>query len=223
MLISLEGLGLDRIDASPDECTIGATVTLQRIIDSPGVPPGLKAAAGLSASRTLRNMRTVGGELGLCADDSAIIPVLMVMGATVRLASRRKPIPVEDFLTERPDDLILSVTILLPGRACAVRALSRASHSPRSLVVAACMSEPEAAGMRDTRVVISDCAGQRARILETGQQGDALPSRERLEALVARSFSPRADLHASVEYKRYMAGVLAADAVRALAATGAAR
>ena len=67
-------------------CRIGAAVTFQALVDSPLVPHVLKAAARLTASRTLRNMVTVGGELGLRPEDSALIPVLVALGAEVHLA-----------------------------------------------------------------------------------------------------------------------------------------
>jgi probable selenate reductase FAD-binding subunit len=220
-LISLERLGLDGIRADRDGCVIGAAVTLQQIVDSPHAPQALRAAAALTASRTLRNMRTIGGELGHCADDSAIIPVLMVLGAAVRVfhgvpwkANRRRPQPVEDYLAGKTGDLILSVSIPDTRRPCAVRVLSRTSHSPRSLVAAACMTVSDRA-LREIRVVISDCAGQRARVLEAAAGATELPSRERLEGLVAKAFLPKPDLYASAS-KRYLAGVLVADTVRAL-------
>ena len=215
ILVSLERLGLDRIQADGDGCSIGASVTLQDMVDSSVVPPALRAAAGLTASRTLRNMKTLGGELGLRADDSALIPVLMVMGAQIRLASRRRPLPVEDYLTSKTEDLILSITLPDVSRPCAVRAFSRTSHSPRSLVAAACVA-PSGSALREIRVVVSDCAGQRARILETAAEGAELPSRDRLEGMVARAFQPAPDLHVSAEAKRYLAGVLVADVVRDL-------
>lgn len=218
-LISLERLGLNRIEAAGSSCTIGATVTLQQVVDSAAVPAALKAAASLTASRTLRTMETMGGELGLAADDSAIIPVLVVMGASVRLASRRRPVALEDFLNDASRDLILAVLIPDCRLPCAVKALSRTTHAPRSLVVAACAVSPSP-GRREIRIVLSDGAGLRARLLETGETGTRLPDRERLEALVAKVFTPKPDLHASVEYKRYMAGVLTADAVHALRAAG---
>ncbi len=221
ILVSLENLGLNRIECSSGGCVIGATVTLQQIVDAPGVAPALKAAAALTASRTLRNMKTVGGELGLHADDSAIIPVLMVMAATVRTASRRRPMTIEDFLNKRPVDLILSVSLPDVRRPCAVRVLSRTSHSPRSLVAAACMTDLDRA-LREIHVVISDCAGLRARLLVNAAGGAELPSRERLEAFVAKAFVPKADVHASAPYKRYMAGVLVADGVHSLAPVGTA-
>ena len=213
-LISLEQLGLDGIRADRDGCVIGAAVTLQQIVDSPIAPAALRAAAGLTASRTLRNMQTVGGELCFRGDDSAIIPVLMVMGAKVSLAARRRPLPVEDYLASKTEDLILSITLPDVSRPCAVRTLSRTSHSPRSLVAAACMTVSDRA-LREIRVVISDCAGQRARILETAAGATELPSRERVEAMVAKAFVPKPDLYLSVS-KGYLAGVLVADTVRAL-------
>ncbi len=223
VLISLDRLGLDRIEPAQAGCAIGAKVTFQGIVDASAVPPALRAAALLTASRTLRNMVTLGGELGLAPDDSAVIPVLMVLGATVQLASRRRPIPIEDLLNKPGGDLILSVAIPDTRLPCAVRALSRTSHSPRSLVVAACAApgrHPDA--RREVRVVLCDCVGQRARLLEEGTVGSPMPDRQRLEALVGSVFSPGPDLHASVEYKRHMAGVLVADVVQALAAAGGA-
>jgi probable selenate reductase FAD-binding subunit len=217
-LISLEKLSLGTIESAGARCVVGAACTLQQIVDSPSTPRALKDAASLTASRTLRNMKTLGGELGLDPDESAIIPVLIVMGATLQLASTRRPVSIEDYLNSKPGDLILSVTLSDVRRPSSVKALSRTSHSPRSLVVAACLAgTPQ---LRELRVVLSDCAGKRARLLESAAAGAALPSRERLEALVAKVFAPKPDLHATAPYKVYMAGVLAADAVHALG-TGA--
>jgi probable selenate reductase FAD-binding subunit len=214
-LVSLEKLGLGTIEADGAGCVIGAACTLQQIVDSPFTPRALKDAARLTASRTLRNMKTVGGELGMDAADSAVIPVLMVMGALLRLASKRRPVSIEDYL-DKPGDLVLSVALPDAGRPCAVKGLARTSHSPRSLVVAACITGT--GQLRQLLVVLSDCAGKRARLLETAAAGAALPTGERLASLVVRVFTPRADMHASVPYKVYMAGVLVADTVLALAA-----
>ncbi len=218
-LISLEKLGLGTIAPDGTGCVIGAACTFQQIVDSPLTPRALKDAAMLTASRTLRNMKTLGGELGRDAADSAVIPVLMVMGASLRLASTRRPVALEDYLNRERGDLILSVNLPDAVGPCAVQALSRTSHSPRSLVVAACITGT--GQLRQLRAVLSDCAGKRARLLETAAAGAALPTRERLESLVARVFAPKPDIHAGAPYKLYMAGVLAADVVRALEARAA--
>ena len=215
-LISLEKLGLNAIKADGAACSIGAACTFQQVVDSPLAPRALRDAASLTGSRTLRNMKTIGGELGRDAADSAVIPVLMVMGASLRLASKRRPVPIEDYLNGERGDLILSVELPAPARPCAVRALSRTSHSPRSLVVAACLGGT--GQLRQLRVVLCDCAGKRARLLETAAAGADLPTRERLESLVAKAFAPTPDIHAGAPYKLFIAGLLTADAVHALAA-----
>jgi len=187
-LVSLEHLGLDSIHSDQGRCTVGAAATFQAIADNVHLPAGLRDAVRLTASRTLRNMVTLGGELGRNPPDSAVIPLLIALDAEVALAGRKKPLPIRSLLTEKKAGLILSVSFDT-RHAAAVRAVSRTSHSPRSLVVAMC----------GTRIVASDCMG-RVVLLEQPQ-----------------AFEPRPDVHASAEYKRYMAGVLIADLRAALA------
>ncbi len=215
-LISLENLGLGAIETARDRCTIGATASLQEIVDAAAVPPAVRAAAALTSSRPVRNMRTIGGELGQCAPDSALVPVLIALSAEVALAGKRKPYPIEQYCKERPADLILSVSMpLLP---CAVKAVSRTSHSPRSLVVAVSFRDC-APAFTGVRVVVSDCRGQRVRLqeVERALEGSALPAKSRVEEWVGTAFAPAADIHASSAYKRYMAGILVADALHAIA------
>jgi CO/xanthine dehydrogenase FAD-binding subunit len=178
-LVSLEHLGLDAIHAEGNACVIGAAATFQAIADNPGVPAGLRDAILATASRTLRNMVTLGGELGLRPADSAVVPLLLAMNAEVTLAGRRKPIPLSALVDDNKAGLILSVSVPLRP-ASAVRVLSRTSHAPRSLVVARC----------GDRVAASDCQGQTVLLGKPG------------------SFQPRADAFASAEYKRYMVDVL---------------
>lgn len=99
-LVSLENLGLDMIRAEAGRCHVGAAVTFQELADSSLVPSALRAASRLTASRTLRNMVTVGGELGLLPEDSALIPALIALGADVTLAGKKKPVPIRSFLDQ---------------------------------------------------------------------------------------------------------------------------
>ena len=232
ILISLENLGLGTIETAHGRCTIGATASLQQVVDALGAPPALRAAASLTCSRTLRNMKTIGGELGRCAADSAstysadsastysadsaLIPVLIALNAEVALATKKKPYPIERFCKERPADLILSVSV--PFLPCAIKAVSRTSHSPRSLVVAVSCRDSLPV-LTDVRVVVSDCREQRVRLLavERALEGSALPLKSLIEESVGTAFAPAADIHASSAYKRYMAGILVADALHALA------
>ncbi len=215
-LISLEELGLGRIETARRRCVIGATARLQEIVDAPAVPRAVRAAASLTSSRLMRNMQTMGGELGRCGPDSALIPVLIALNAEVTLAGKRKPVPIEQFCDGRPGDLILSVSVALSP--CAIRAVSRTSHSPRSLAVAVSFKDCRPV-LTDVHVVASDCRGQRLRLhdVERALEGSPLPAKGLVEERVSAAFVPAADIHASSAYKRYLAGVLAADALHALA------
>jgi len=187
LLVSLEHLGLGSINTAGGTCTIGAMARFQAIVDNAAVPGALRRAAALTASRTLRNMVTLGGELGLKPRDSAVIPVLVALDATVSVAGKKKPVPIRRFLDDNPVGLVLAVSVPVE-RPAAVDAVSRTSHSPRSLVVA----------VTADRIVVSDCQGQVAVVPDPA------------------AFAPRPDMHASAAYKRYMIGVLVEDLRRSL-------
>ena len=57
-VIGLEGLGLHAIHSKKNQISIGATVTLQKLIDNSVVPKPLRKAASQAATRTIRNMAT---------------------------------------------------------------------------------------------------------------------------------------------------------------------
>jgi putative selenate reductase FAD-binding subunit len=212
-LISLEKLGLNSIEAGQRRCVLGATVTFQQIVDHPGLVATIRYAAARTGSRTLRNMMTIGGEVALHCADSALIPVLLAMGTEVSIAGR-EPMPLQTFLSDQGDGLVLSLEISEPHRAAAVRVLSRTTHSPRSLVVATCADsfQPQPIGLR---LVAADCQGPPVRLvrLERFLEGRPLPSRSEIEGGIGSEFVPQADIHASSRYKLYMTGVLAADAL----------
>ena len=223
ILVSLEKLGLDSLRTEAGRCIIGASVTFQSIVDCAAVPSALREAARLTASRTLRNMVTLGGELGLHPQDSAVIPALIVLGAEVSLAGKKKPVPIQKFFDDDISSaLVLGVSVPAEVHA-AVRAVSRTSHSPRSLVaaVSARAAGPSTEGLR---LVLSDCRGQCMRLtaMEKKLEGMPIPPRQDLEELARAEFVPAPDMHASGAYKRYMAGVLVADLLAKLA-HGAAR
>jgi probable selenate reductase FAD-binding subunit len=219
-LISLESLGLDFVEWRNAALRIGAMATFQQILDAPGVPEVLRNAVAATSSRTLRTMVTVGGELGHCPADSVLIPVFAALDARVRIAGR-SPLGIEEYRSARAlghVGLIVEVEASDADGPCAVASLSRTSHGRRSLViaVAAARLHPEVSRVR---IVASDCRGQVLRLADAEQalEGSELPAKDRIEKLVRAAFWPTSDIHASTEYKRYLAGVYAADLLHALA------
>jgi CO/xanthine dehydrogenase FAD-binding subunit len=94
---------------------LGAAATFQQVLDAPGVPEVVRAAMIATASRTLRNMITVGGELGLCPPDSVLIPVLASLDAQGHVAGRRS-LGIIEYRAARavgPVGLIVPLPVLL--------------------------------------------------------------------------------------------------------------
>jgi probable selenate reductase FAD-binding subunit len=219
-LVSLENLGLDFVEWRNAALRLGAAATFQQVLDAPGVTEAVRAAIAGTASRTLRNMITVGGELGHCPSDSVLIPVLAALDARVHVAGRH-PLGIDEYRAARasgPVGLIVEVSASDADRSCAVSSLARTSHGRRSLVIAVSVARflPR---LSRVRIVASDCRGQVLRLgdAEEAIEGSPLPAKDRIESLVRAAFWPTSDLHASTEYKRYLAGVYAADLLHGLA------
>lgn len=220
-LISLENLDLDFVEWRRAALHIGAAATFQQVLDAPGVPAAIRDAVTATASRTLRSMVTVGGELGHAPADSVLIPVLAALDARVRIAGGRS-LGIEAFRAARalgPIGLIVEVSATEADRPCTVASLARTSHGHRSLVIAVA-AERLHPKVSSVRIVASDCRGQLLRLAdpEEALEGRELPQRDRIEKLVRAAFWPTSDPHASTEYKRYLAGVYAADLLYGLAA-----
>ena len=83
-LISLKKINkLRGIRKDGGKIWIGARTTFQEAVDSPDLPDWFRDACRLMASRTKRNMATVGGNTAILRDDSYLVPALIAAKATV--------------------------------------------------------------------------------------------------------------------------------------------
>jgi putative selenate reductase FAD-binding subunit len=60
-VVDLQALGLNALSLKGNALEIGATATLQQLLESPEVPDALKAAIKLEAPLNIRNTATVAG------------------------------------------------------------------------------------------------------------------------------------------------------------------
>jgi putative selenate reductase FAD-binding subunit len=85
-LISLKKCkGLSGITAEAGYLRIGAMTTFQALVDSEMTPGWLREAALFMASRTKRNMASIGGNIAAGRSDSYLIPALSAAGAVLEL------------------------------------------------------------------------------------------------------------------------------------------
>jgi CO/xanthine dehydrogenase FAD-binding subunit len=100
MVMGLRHAGLDRIERVDRTLRIGATTTLTRLLAESGVTM-LEEAARNTASPTIRNMATVGGNLFTPPPGGDVAVALLALDASVTLASTRgeRVLPLADFYT----------------------------------------------------------------------------------------------------------------------------
>jgi len=129
-VVDLQSLGLDTVKKSGSNLEIGATVTLQALLESEHTPEAMKTALKLEAPLNIRNSATVAGTLVACDGRSTFAVSLLALDAKVEIKAfehrdlkdqslRKTPnlneqlINLGDFLPLRPRGLITSITIPL--------------------------------------------------------------------------------------------------------------
>jgi CO/xanthine dehydrogenase FAD-binding subunit len=115
-VVDLQAVGLNTIKKSGNSLEIGATVTLQQLLESAECPAPLKSALKLEAPLNLRNAATVAGTLVSCDGRSTFAAVLLALDAKLEIRNSKddtRALNIGDFLPLRPHGLITSITLPL--------------------------------------------------------------------------------------------------------------
>jgi xanthine dehydrogenase small subunit len=110
---------LKHISAEQSGLKIGAGVTLNDMIPHLDGLTGLRDMISVFGSQQIRNLATLGGNLGTASPIGDLLPVLMAYGAKVVLQSNKgqRELPIEQYITgyrqtaRRPDELIVAIII----------------------------------------------------------------------------------------------------------------
>ena len=199
--ISLSGLGLDEIKSQDGQLRIGATVTLQQLIDDPQVPAALREAAGFVYSRNVRNQATLGGEICATQEEAVLVPVLLALDARV-LFGNGEFSELESYLSGARNALVVGVVLPEPDRLCATRKVARSAAGLTVLCAAVAL------GDKGPCIAIEGVVPRPVRLREIEKRGLTDVA---LELAVSEAVAPQDDVRGSVSYKRYIAGVVVAD------------
>ncbi len=113
-VVDLQRLGLDTLRVKGNDLEIGATCTLQSLLESKNCPETLKIAIKLETPINIRNAATVAGTLVSADGRSPFATMLLAMDAKVTVVSgQTSVVSVGEFLLTRPHGLITSITIPL--------------------------------------------------------------------------------------------------------------
>ena len=89
-VVDLQALGLDSLTKNGNNLELGATLTLQALLESEHCPPALKSALKLETPLNIRNSATIAGTLVVCDGRSTFASMLLAMDAKIIVNSRQK-------------------------------------------------------------------------------------------------------------------------------------
>ena len=196
-VVDLQALGLDTLRAKGNDFEIGATCTLQSLLESEYCPAALKTAIKLEAPINIRNSATVAGTLVASDGRSPFATSLLAMDAKITIVNPKSEIiNIGEFLPLRPRGLITLITIPLNVKF----AFEFVSKTPADKpIVAAALSQ-----WNSGRTRLALCGYGKSPILAMdGTEAEGLESAAR------NAYHEANDEWASAEYRMDVAATLA--------------
>jgi CO/xanthine dehydrogenase FAD-binding subunit len=214
--VDLQSLNLDSIKKSGNNLEIGATVTLQQLLESEHCPDALKSALRLEAPLNLRNAATVAGTLVSCDGRSTFASVLLALDAKLEQTKldnskiETRTSNIGDFLPLRnlQGSLITSITIPLNTKL----AFDYVSRTPADKpIVCAALAQWNSGrtrlalgGYGKSPLLAMD--GTEAEGIDASTTDNILRS---VQAAARNTFHEATDEYASAEYRMDVAATLA--------------
>ena len=214
-VISVEKLGFDNVIETNDSIEIGSAATIQSLIESEKCPELIKTAAKQITNKNIRNIGTIGGNIGSNKSSSNLIPALLCLDAQLYIANKsdQSSISILDYISKEKNDLIIKIKISKENlkRKFALRNYVRSSADISIITAAVSFIKNEviekpiiAVGGVDKHII-------RLTGLEKIINGKKLPDKNEIENLVKSFINPDSDLRGSAEFKKHIAAVFVAD------------
>jgi len=201
--VDLQALGLNVFEKRGSILTLGATVTLQSLLDSGEIPPALQDAIRQEAGYNLRQAATVAGTLVAADGRSPFTTVLLALDTTLEIQSvsaGTERLSLGDFLPLRGERMAgrLITSLLLPLNARLGYEVVARTPVDLPIVCAALAQWPSGR----TRLVLGGFGGAPVLALDGPEPGG-------LEQAARDAYSRAGDEWASAEYRQAMAAMLA--------------
>ena len=202
-VVDLQAIGLSTVQKSGNNLDIGATVTLQQLLETETCPETIKSALRLEAPLNLRNAATVAGTIVSCDGRSTFVSMLLALDAKLqqtklensKIESRTSNIG--DFLPLRDLQgwLITTITIPLSTKL----AFDYVSRTPADKpIVCAALAQWNSGR---TRLALGGY-GKSPLLAMDGTEAEGL------EAAARNTFHEAADEYGSAEYRMDVAATL---------------
>lgn len=227
-VMGLRRAGLDGLERANGTLRIGATATLTQLLNQ-GAVPILREAARSTASWSIRNMGTVGGNLFTPPPGGDVAVALLALDASVTLAGARgeRVLPLAEFFTGfltnqlATDELLVELQVPIPSEPTAYIKFGRKHANTPAVVTVAVRLEWDEERVADARIALGAVGPHpiRARQAEqllvgTSLGADAIAA---AAAAAAQGCEPFTDGIATDWYRRRMIGLFVGRALEQLA------
>ncbi|HEX6270106.1 MAG TPA: FAD binding domain-containing protein [Anaerolineales bacterium] len=198
-VVDLQSLGLDTIKKQGNNLEIGATLTLQELLENEYCPATVKPALKLEAPLNLRDAATVAGTVVSCDGRSTFATVMLALDAKLDIRHSANDARISnfgEFLALRPRGLITSIAIPLNVKL----AFEYVSRTPGDKpIVCAALSQWNSGR---TRLALGGY-GKSPMLAMDGTEAEGL------EAAARNAFHEATDEWASADYRVDVAATLA--------------
>ena len=199
-VVDLQILSLNAIHKKGNNLEIGATATLQELLENEHIPEALKIALKLEASLNIRNAATVAGTLVTADGRSTFATCMMALDAKLSIQPGDEGIEIGNFLPLRDDSLSgkLITAISIPLNLKLAFEYVARTPADKPIVCAALAQWPSGR----TRLALGGY-GKAPLLAMDGTEADGL------EVAARNAFHEATDEWASAEYRIEMAATLA--------------
>ena len=219
VLIHIGDCGLNYLKTEGDNLLIGAATPFTEIMGSDlvkGKAPLLGEAVSHVGSLAIRNVGTIGGNLGTASPAADSAPALLALGASLKLVSKDgdRVVAVKDFFTGpgetvlKPNELIQEVIVPVQekGGAWAYRKLGKRRAQSLSVVSAAIYCPKDGGQCRGVRIALGAVAPTPILATEASAQleGKKLDDKviEEAAKAAAEATKPIDDVRGTAWYRR---------------------
>ncbi len=196
-VVDLQALGLNKIHKMGNNLEIGATATLQQLLESPHAPPALIQAIRQEAALNIRNAATVAGRLVASDGRSAFATAMLALDAKLTvIRGQTSVISLTEYWALHPQGLITLIAIPLNAKL----AYEQVARTPADLPIVGAALAQWASGR--TRLALGGFGKTPLLAMDGTEPGG-------IDSAAKNAFHEARDEWASAEYRMDVAATLA--------------